>query len=275
MATNWAELNGGDDDDDALRRAIAMSLGEVLPEEGTGPSHPDRPNNTSQPGRSPVKAVASAASSMAALGLDRKAMEEARLARSRKRKAEAGGAADTSCPDAHGPPTRRPRLLDVPSTTRTQGSIQTTGPSLNSMSHSLQQGPAGPRAQLPGRLPYAQGAVLRTWTRGRPREQDITIEEVLQKDDLELAVLSSFQWDEDWLLGKLDMRRTKVLLIAYAKDDMQVGRLRRWGQTVLSEGVPLPVSSSCLKPACGSGECLSAADLFNRKPTCATTCLET
>lgn len=231
MATNWDELNGGDDDDVALRRAIAMSLGQDLPEESSGPSDVDRSENASQAGPAPVTAALSATNSMAAMGLDRKKMEEERLARSRKRKADEGS------PPA---PTRQ-RLLNDSSTGLTQPSVQMTAPSLNSMSRNAHQGSTAlPKASPSGSLPYAKGTVLRTWARGTPRETDITIEEIFQKDDLDLAVLSSFQWDEDWLVSKLDMRRTKILLIAYAKDDTQVRLLTCPGSDCAVTSGPLP-----------------------------------
>ncbi|KAJ4392064.1 hypothetical protein N0V93_005685 [Gnomoniopsis smithogilvyi] len=217
MAANWAELNGVDDDDVALRRAIAMSLGEALPEEGSEPSDDGHPGNGSQVGSSPVKASMSATNPMAAMGLDRKKMEAERLARSRKRKADAESA----------PAAARPRL-DGPSTGLTQPSKQMATPSLNSMSCSIHQGSTGlSKASSSGSLSYPKGTVRRTWARGRPREDDdITIEEIFQKEDLDLAVLSSFQWEEDWLMSKLDMKRTKVLLIAYARDDTQKAEMR-------------------------------------------------
>lgn len=226
MAANWTELNGGDDDEVALGRAIAMSLGEVLPEEGSGPSDVEHPENGSQAGSSPVKASMLATNTMAAMGLDRKKMEEERLARSRKRKADADSA----------PAASRPRF-DGPTTGLTQPSNQMTATSPNSMSCSAHQGSTGlPKVSSSSPLAYPKGTVRRTWVRGSPRENDITIEEIFQKDDLVLAVLSSFQWDEDWLMSKLDTRRTKVLLIAYAKDDTQVCLLTCSGQTVPFEG---------------------------------------
>ncbi|KAL7945716.1 tyrosyl-DNA phosphodiesterase I [Trichoderma barbatum] len=76
-------------------------------------------------------------------------------------------------------------------------------------------------------LPYPKGTVKRTWSRGCARTGDeITIEEVFQKDQLELAVLSSFQWDEEWMISKLDIRRTKILLLAFAKDEAQKNLMR-------------------------------------------------
>ncbi|OAA46626.1 Tyrosyl-DNA phosphodiesterase [Beauveria brongniartii RCEF 3172] len=72
---------------------------------------------------------------------------------------------------------------------------------------------------------YLQGTVRRTWTRGFSKtSDDITIEEVLQKDDLQLALLSSFQWDEKWLLSKLNASKTRILLLAFAASEEQVMR---------------------------------------------------
>ncbi|KAK1236843.1 hypothetical protein MKX07_005962 [Trichoderma sp. CBMAI-0711] len=76
-------------------------------------------------------------------------------------------------------------------------------------------------------LPYPNGTVKRTWARGCARTgDDITIEEVFQKEHLELALLSSFQWDEEWMLSKLDISRTKLLLLAFAKDEAQKNQMR-------------------------------------------------
>ncbi|ETR97244.1 phospholipase D/nuclease [Trichoderma reesei RUT C-30] len=83
--------------------------------------------------------------------------------------------------------------------------------------------PAAPQSSLP----YPNGTVKRTWARGCARTgDDITIEEVFQKDHLELALLSSFQWDEEWMLSKLDISRTKLLLLAFAKDEAQKNQMR-------------------------------------------------
>ncbi|KAG6042178.1 hypothetical protein E4U41_003924 [Claviceps citrina] len=77
-------------------------------------------------------------------------------------------------------------------------------------------------------IPYPDGVVKRTWARGYNRsDDDIQIEEVLQRDKLLLALFSSFQWDEQWLLQKLDVSRTKVLLAAFAANDSQKEYMRR------------------------------------------------
>jgi hypothetical protein len=68
---------------------------------------------------------------------------------------------------------------------------------------------------------YPDGVVKRTWVKGCPREDDIKIEEVFQKDDLELAVLSTFQIEPEWVSEKL-LEKTKVIWILQAKDEKEV-----------------------------------------------------
>lgn len=71
-------------------------------------------------------------------------------------------------------------------------------------------------------LPFPEGVVKKTWMRGQPRgEDEITAEEVLQKDKLQMAIISSFQWDEEWMLKLIDVRRTKLMLVAFAADEDQ------------------------------------------------------
>lgn len=80
-----------------------------------------------------------------------------------------------------------------------------------------------PRAVVHSQLRYPHGTVRRTWARGYPKtSDDITIEEVFQKEGLQLAVLSSFQWDEEWMLSKLNVHETRILLLAFAADEGQV-----------------------------------------------------
>ncbi|KAI9844109.1 MAG: hypothetical protein M1837_005823 [Sclerophora amabilis] len=73
---------------------------------------------------------------------------------------------------------------------------------------------------------YPLGTVRKTWAFGHPREQDIKIEEVLQSQDLNIAVLSSFQWDVEWLMNKVNLGRTKLMLVMQAKDEATVGLKR-------------------------------------------------
>lgn len=70
---------------------------------------------------------------------------------------------------------------------------------------------------------YPQGIIRRTWTRGCTKtSDDITIEEIFEKEHLQLALLSSFQWDDEWLLSKLNVSKTRVLLLAFAASEEQV-----------------------------------------------------
>ena len=70
-------------------------------------------------------------------------------------------------------------------------------------------------------IQYPDGVVKRTWVKGCPREDDVTIEEVFQKDDLELAVLSTFQVEPDWVSTKM-LEKTKVVWVLQAKDENEV-----------------------------------------------------
>ena len=73
-------------------------------------------------------------------------------------------------------------------------------------------------------IQYPDGIVKRTWARGNPQEDDmIRIEEVFQKDDLGLAVLSTFQVDPDWVSTKL-LEETKVIWVLGARDEAEVSR---------------------------------------------------
>ncbi|KAI9884129.1 MAG: hypothetical protein M1823_004101 [Watsoniomyces obsoletus] len=75
-------------------------------------------------------------------------------------------------------------------------------------------------------IQYPQGVVRKTWAFGYAREEDIKIEEVLQKKDLSIAVLSAFQWDVEWLLHKLDLNKTKIIFVMQAKDEATKTRYR-------------------------------------------------
>lgn len=62
----------------------------------------------------------------------------------------------------------------------------------------------------------------KTWAFGYAREDDIKIEEVLQTNDLELAVLSSFQLDADWVMSKINISKTKLIWVLQAKTEAEV-----------------------------------------------------
>ena len=183
---------------DQLRQAIALSLQD---------------DNVSQPTANLESAdplvnagdVASSVSASVVFGsvtLDRKRMEEERLERLRGKKRAANV-----------------DLQEQPAKRKAKSSHENTvDPRTQAFQSPLEVSNAA--------LPFLNGAVRRTWARGFERSSDdIKIEEVFQRDQLELAILSSFQWDDEWLLSKLNLSRTKLVCVAYAEDDAHVSVL--------------------------------------------------
>ncbi|KAM5353765.1 hypothetical protein ACJ41O_000415 [Fusarium nematophilum] len=196
------DLGSDMDEDEALRYAIALSLQEQEEQESSrdqqGSQIPDASASTSR--RNGTGSAGGASGGL--LSLDRKKMEEERLQRLAKRRRSPSSDDIVSVVEVPPPKRRAP--------------VEPSGSS------------ATASAAAPPRLPpFPNGAVKRTWARGYPRtSEDIKIEEVLQKDRLQLAVLSSYQWDDEWLMSKLDLRRTKLLLVAYAADEAQRTAMR-------------------------------------------------
>lgn len=177
------------DDDPDLALAIALSLQQEQP------SASNKAEIASAQAQSikPPNGVA-----FGSFALDRKKMEEERLARLGKRSADQAGLDS----DAHKAKAQRPGAFNG----------DKVGPSSTIA-----------QAKQSTKLPFPKGVFKRTWAYGVPRtDEDIKVEEVLQKDKLQLAVLSSFQWDEEWLLSKVDCSRTKTILVAYAANDAEV-----------------------------------------------------
>lgn len=214
--------DGSDDDDEDLRRAIELSKQdsshdqsspraplcisdneEVLkPGASQKPQGSTDEQNTSQP--------------MGVLGLNRKQMEQERLARLAKRKLEDNPSID------------EPEKKQLKMQTSPKAQMKTDLDKLSdTISSSTKPQPSRPGASTPSPQPSVQfpsGVVKKTWVYSSPRlGDDIKIEEVFQKAGLELAVLSSFMWDMDWLFSKLDTRNSRFLLMMQAKDDSTVG----------------------------------------------------
>ncbi|KAF2965773.1 hypothetical protein GQX73_g7803 [Xylaria multiplex] len=224
------------DEEAALRYAIALSLQDpnvptssstvqnpiVLDDSGSedgdledGPKCPPTPKKPTQLVNKNVRAPATShslpvsqtatsgiqPSGFSALGLDRKKMEEERLVRLNKRKAPHDDEVNE----------RHPQRIKIDSQPEHNPLATMTGTSVHTESSSL---------------PYPKGVVKKTWAYGYPRKDDIKIEEILQKDQLELAVLSSFQWDDEWLLSKIDIKKTKMVCIAFASSDNQKEEMR-------------------------------------------------
>ncbi|KAI9646787.1 hypothetical protein NHQ30_004786 [Ciborinia camelliae] len=80
---------------------------------------------------------------------------------------------------------------------------------------------AKPEGDISGTgVQFPHGVVKKTWAYGFPREDDIKIEEVLQRSTLEHAVLSAFQIEPDWVISKL-LPTTKVIWVLQAKTEAE------------------------------------------------------
>ena len=222
-------------EDDDLQRAIALSLAE----EDTSPK-PTNPSSTSNiNGRGtvvdpPIKSppTMQAESRLGGiLGVDRKRQEQERLARLKRKRSVS-------------PPAMRRN----PKVDREKGT--------NVGNHGLQdRGKAPvPAASTPMNgsptLQYPIGVFKKTWAFGYPRQgDDIKIEELLQKADLEAAVLSSFQWEYDWLFPKLDTTRTKFVLVVQAKEAST-------RHEITSDFARIPNVRLCFPPMQGQVNCM-------------------
>ena len=192
IVSNSSVMDTSDDDED-LKRAITLSLQEqdhhskpLASQEVIDLDADDETDVTSITAYVPS---ASVPASLGLLGLDRKAMEQERLAR--KRKASVSP-----------PPPRKVAKASATSTTPPH-SIN-----IRNLNHSVSPGPI-----------YLDGVVKKTWAFGHERNDDIKIEEVLQRNHLNLAVLSSFQWNVEWILNKVNTHSTQVYFVMQAKDE--------------------------------------------------------
>ncbi|KAI5304521.1 hypothetical protein KEM56_006413 [Ascosphaera pollenicola] len=141
------------------------------------------------------------------LGLDRKAMEEERLARLKRKQ---------QSQESDQPPAKRLNqslrgINDARQHKAIAAAVKAAPVDAASSTKKL--------PQTPGLL-YPNGIVKKTSVMGHPMQDDITISEVFQQHQgLELAVMSSFQWDMDWLFSKFDLKKSRYLLIMGAKDE--------------------------------------------------------
>jgi hypothetical protein len=202
--------------------------------------------------------VSSMSTGLSLLALDRQKMEEERLARIRKRKAAEEGedhesgnkrpktngasSASTVAGNVQGRRDVQQHLTAAGKATKevpldspqkqpmaSLGEKKSTNPSHQqntvpkSKQGAMKQAPIPITKKEQNNLPFPKGTVKKTWVRGLRRQgDDIRIEEVLQKDQLELAVISSFQWDQEWMMKVVDLRKTKLVLIAMGGDEAEV-----------------------------------------------------
>jgi Tyrosyl-DNA phosphodiesterase len=231
-----------EDDDEDLRAAIALSLESVHQRDD---KDNDDESTTTKASEQPPKAQ-QRSQPFGFLGMDRKKMEEERLARLAKRKADDGD--DSPCPQpakavktepTRAPETRRgdqsPRpqpakasIIRIPDTHGSDpfiqhGRVPREAPPAICNQFAANDPKCGVRPTARPVPQWPLGAVKQTAIASRLRQHnDITIEEVLQRGDLEAAVLSSFMFDVKWLLSKVNNFQTPVILVMHAKEEETV-----------------------------------------------------
>jgi hypothetical protein len=191
-----------EDEDEDMRRAIAMSLqgseeSEKLEQPVVGSSLCVGPTL--------IRAAGTSDKPMGISGLDRKTMEQERLARMGKRKRE-------QSPERPSKQIVKPSAPEVTQTLVVKSQVlEATHPQ------------------------YPRGTIKRTAATRFPRTDDITLDEVLEADSLNIAVISSFMWDSEWLSEKLNPRKVKQIWIMNAKgQDIQ----QRWMREMKEAGIP-------------------------------------
>ncbi|KAL9112685.1 MAG: hypothetical protein Q9227_002988 [Pyrenula ochraceoflavens] len=187
-----------DSDDEDLKAAIALSLQEMspnhqIPQQGKGHEQDFHQQTAVAPSLDRQQ-------SYGISGLDRRADEAARLDRLKRKR----GKEEISPP----PVSRNVRTMSKLDNAALGGSENFAVPSVEPTSASTRD----------AENIYYDGIVKKTWVFGYSRSQDIKIEEIFQKNELQAAVLSSFMWDMDWLFSKLNTNRTKFVLVMQAKD---------------------------------------------------------
>ncbi|KAI4177883.1 MAG: hypothetical protein LQ346_007600 [Caloplaca aetnensis] len=235
--------SSGSDEDHDLERAIQLSLQSAQQEvENTKPEKrqeiinlesddettiDEAENETQAPAPQP-------AVSTGLLGLDRKAMEQERLARKRKA------------------PISPPSMRKFAKHAQSASVIPVVG-----APRSAHRNPTPRQTDLA----FPNGAIRKTWAFGYPREgDDIKLEEVLQKNELSLAVLSSFQWDVEWLLRKLNTKSTQLVFVMQADTEDTKAQYRR-------ETAAMPNLSLCFPSMEGQINCMHSKLMLLSYPT--------
>lgn len=141
------------------------------------------------------------------LGLDRKAMEQERLARANARKRKRS---------ISPPASKRGRLEEPVSTPTPRPYSSTTTSKQSTTTVSSKNNPIG--STISG-LCFPTGVVKKTWSCNHPVDnRTIKIEEIIDKKNVRTAVLSTFIMNPDWILtGKFDVSKTKFFMILHAK----------------------------------------------------------
>lgn len=222
---NEAPQDCDDESDEDLKQAIAMSM---------APSTDKTPVADAPSPEKPKPAGISGISR-----LDRQKMEEERLARQTKRKAEesispAGRATSKALKVDQAFGRHTEEVISRAGTTRSPSQVgfTTRQPSVD-----------------PG-IHFPLGVVKKTRVASAPRMgDDIKIEEVIQRSGLKYALFSSFLWEPYWLYPKIDMNSTNLMFVMSAKEES----LR---QTLLNDTRDTKNLKLCFPPMDGQSNCM-------------------
>ena len=223
-------------EDEDLKTAIALSL---APHNVNGPGSSTVPESPSLTSASSVPNVALTVpkAGLGFAGLDRKAMEEERLARlGRKRdrsisppplrdsrkapKREASGDKSTSFSTLVSKEQQSRK-----SNTANAANERLKGPLSNGnvKNGANSTGTNEHAGDVNTPLRYPTGVVKKTWAFGFDRtNKDVKLEEVLEPRNLRTAVLSAFQWNPEWVFSKLKIPpdgNTKCVFVMQAEGD--------------------------------------------------------
>jgi len=236
-------MSATESDDEELKRGIALSLAEASPDKIAKDSDEALVRQTT---RTPAEATEASKASVPAMtgtgGLDRKAIEQERLARHASRKRERpispppiSRASKVQRTSAESNPVSRDTndaqpvsSVSEPSSSFFRQHESSSASQNERLLQSLKQ-PDSDRAIHPSQiegLQYPRGVVKKTWAFRCERDgSEIKIEEVLERRTLQKAVLSAFCWDSEWLLGKIDFPRTKLIFVMQGKTAEERQRL--------------------------------------------------
>ncbi|CEJ59480.1 hypothetical protein PMG11_08104 [Penicillium brasilianum] len=204
--------------DDDLKQAIALSLEDS--QHGVEVSGFPGPASPGKPAKVAEAAEPAVSKPQGIFGIDRKQMEQERLARLAKRKAE-------SSPPLSQPAPKASKITDHRPLSSAQASLLQRASVPHAHNASATNDPGDQPTAQP-LMQYALGVVKKTHVAKKLRTgKDITIEEVLQPADLKVAVLSSFMWDIEWLFSKFDTKKTRFILMMGAKEEATRSQYRQ------------------------------------------------
>jgi hypothetical protein len=213
-----SDNEGEDEEDEDMKKAIALSMQGLaqVPNTTSTTTTQQQPSATAAIPSAELthQATKSTTSAMpksspnTSFAMDRKTMEAERLARLQERKRKR-----KRTPSPHRPSKQ-----------------QSKAPTPTMMADFTQsQSPVDPVLQ------YPRGVIKRTFATKFPRTDDITIDELLQAPTVNIAVISSFQWDAEWLSRKLSHTKVKQYWVMNARD---AETQARWRQDLAECGIP-------------------------------------